>query len=294
MTFNCRPQFLLTTSACAAAAIFFLGAGAPAARADHLEKRFNVKSHPVVILHNPNGSISIHSWAKPVVQVLADHSSQQVSVDAAQKGNLVEVVTRLLAENVTPQDMRADYDLTVPEDSELQIHDDAGSVQVVSVFGDTNVDTATAGVVLQDMGGFLTVKTIGGSVECTRCNGHIEITSFSGSLRLLQGRSSSVSAHTTRGNILFDGQFIPNGTYSLNNYSGVIEVLFSSEDSFRVHATSLHGTVTNEATLIPSEPPHASRANPRFASGFMGDFNQGTARVELTSFDGTIHIRKRQ
>jgi DUF4097 and DUF4098 domain-containing protein YvlB len=294
MTFRTRPRLLLATCAGAAAAIFSLCIAAPAARADHIEKRFNVKSHPVVILHNPNGSVSIHSWSKPVVQVLADHSSQQVSVDLAQKDNVVEVVTRLLAENVTPQEMRADYDITVPEETELQIHDDAGSVQVVKVLGDTNVETATAGVVLQDMGGFLIVKTIGGSVECTRCDGRIDIASFSGSLRLLQGQSAHVSANTTRGNILFDGQFIPNGRYNLSNYSGVIEVLFSPEDSLRVHATSLHGSVTNEAKLILSEQPHTPRGMPRFGSGFTGDLNQGKAHLDLSSFDGTIHIRQRQ
>jgi DUF4097 and DUF4098 domain-containing protein YvlB len=274
------------------AAAFTAGAAAPAARAEHLEKRFNVKARPIVILHNPNGMVAIHSWTRPVVQVVADHASPEVDVDALQKDNFVEVETRLLAENVTPQDMRADYDITVPEDAQLQIHDDAGSVEVMQVLGDTAVDTATAGVVLQDMGGFISVKTIGGSVECTRCNGRVEISSFSGNVRLLQGQSANVKALTTRGNILYDGDFVASGTYYLKNYSGVIEVLFSPTDSFTVHATSMHGTVTNEAKLIP--PPHTPRANPRFASSMFGSVNQGSARVELVSFDGTIHIRKRQ
>jgi DUF4097 and DUF4098 domain-containing protein YvlB len=294
MIFRIRPHFYLTTSACAAVALLFLGAAAPAARADHLEKRFNVNAHPVVILHTFNGSINVRSWAKPVVQVVADPSSKQVSVDAVQKDDMVEVVTRLLAENVTPKDMDVEYVLTVPEDAELQIHDDAGFVQIVNVMGDTHVETVTAGVVLQDMGGYLTVSTTGGSVDCTRCNGHIEIRSFSGNLRLLQGQSSDVAASTTRGNILFDGQFIPNGRYNLSNFSGVIDVLFSPGDSLRVKAASYHGKVTNEAKLISSEQPHTARANPSFSSSIFGTFNQGKAHLELTSFDGTIHIRQRQ
>ena len=111
--------------------------------------------------------------------------------------------------------MRTDYDISVPEDAELQIHDDEGSVQVLNVGGDTAVDTATAGVALSDMGGYLSVETIGGSVDCTRCNGRVEIQSFSGNLQFFDGRSSCVRAQTTNGNILYSAALIPSGTYLL-------------------------------------------------------------------------------
>ena len=267
-----------------------LGVAAPA-EAHHLEKHFSVRPHPVIILHNPSGRITVKSWNKPEVQVIAEHSSDLVEVDALQKDNMVDLITHLLSENVSPDDLRADYDVTVPEDAELQIHNDTGSVAITKIFGDTAVDTATAGVALEDMAGYLTVKTIGGSVDCLRCTGRIEISSFSGNLRFVQDHSSSIRAQTSRGNILFDSEFLPNGTYWLKNYSGVIDVRFSSTDSFSLSASSLRGRVNNQASLIP--PDHPTHLTPRFGKGMFGSFNQGRARVELTSFDGTINIRKR-
>ena len=124
-----------------------------------------------------------------------------------------------------------------------------------------------------------------------RCAGRIEASSISGNFRLLDLRTYHVWAQTSSGNILFTGQFLPNGTYSLKNYSGVIEVRFSPGDSFDLSATSLKGKVNNEAKLTPSA--HQHHFMPRWGNALFGTFNEGRAKIEMTSFDGTINILKR-
>jgi hypothetical protein len=103
-------------------------------------------------------------------------------------------------------------------------------------------------------------------------------------------RSSYVRAQTSEGNILFNGSFLPNATYIMKNYSGVIEVRFSPGDSFDLSATSLKGKVHNEANLIPSSHRHFL---PKFGNALFGTFNSGRAKVDLSSFDGTINILKK-
>jgi hypothetical protein len=154
-----------------------------------------------------------------------------------------------------------------------------------------NVETVAAGVDLEDAAGYLSVKTVGGSFTCIRCTGRIEASSISGNFRLLDLRSYHVWAQTSSGNILFNGEFLPNGTYSLKNYSGVIELRFSPGDSFDLSATSLKGKVNNEAKLTPS--PHQRHFMPRWGNALFGTFNEGRAKIEMTSFDGTINILKR-
>jgi DUF4097 and DUF4098 domain-containing protein YvlB len=259
--------------------------------AHRLEKHFKVDVRPVVTIHNPDGMITVRAWTKPEVMVIANHASADVEVDAEQMGNRVDIITHLLAENVSPSNMRADYEVSVPEDAELQIHNDSGSVNVNSVMGDMNVETVAAGVELEDAAGYLTIKTVGGSFSCLRCAGRIEASSISGNFRLLDLRSYHVRAQTSTGNILFNGEFLPNGIYRLRNYSGVIEVRFAPADSFDLSATSLKGQVNTEAQLTP--PPH-HRIFPRFGNSLFGTYNAGRAKVELTSFDGTINILKRQ
>jgi DUF4097 and DUF4098 domain-containing protein YvlB len=265
--------------------------GAASASPDRLVRHFQVEARPVVTLHNPNGTVTVRAWTKREVMVTANRASDRVEVVAEQTGNRVDITTHQAFETVAPEDLRADYEISVPEDAELQIHDDSGAVTVNNVLGDMNVETVAAGVDLADAAGYLTVKTVGGSFQCVRCAGRLEVSSISGNFRFVDLRSYHVRAQTSTGNILFNGEFLPNGLYRLKNYSGVIEVRFSPADSFDLSATSLKGKVNNEAKLTP--PAHPDRSTSRFGNSLFGTFNEGRAKVELTSFDGTINIRKR-
>jgi DUF4097 and DUF4098 domain-containing protein YvlB len=258
---------------------------------DYIEKHFKVEAHPVITLHNPNGTVVVKAWTKPEVMVVATRASDQVEVDSTQTGNRVDIMTHPVSANAAPDGLRADFEIRVPEDAELQIHDDTGAVTVNSVLGDMNVETVGAGVDLADAAGYLTVKTIDGPFQCERCAGRIEVSSISGNFRLTDLRSYQVRAQTSKGNILFSGEFMPNGMYELKNYSGVIEVRFSPGDSFDLSATSLKGKVNNEAKLSP--PSHQQHFYSKFNNSLFGSFNAGRAKVELSSFDGTINILKR-
>jgi DUF4097 and DUF4098 domain-containing protein YvlB len=264
--------------------------GAGRASADRLERHFKVEAHPVVTIHNPHGAITVRAWTKSEVMVVSTRATPQVEVFVEQTGNRIDVLTHQVSGAATPQELRADYEISVPEDTELEIHDDSGDVNVSNVLGDMNVDTIAADVALQDAAGYLTIKTVGGSFQCLRCAGRLEVTSISGNFRLIDLHSYSVRAQTSTGNILFNGAFLPNATYRLKNYSGVIEVRFSPADSFDLSATSLKGKVHNEANLTPSSRRHIL---PRFGNALFGTFNSGRAKVELSSFDGTINILKR-
>jgi len=282
--------FSFSTARWALAAAVLLGGAAPAF-GHHLEKHFSVSAHPVITVHNLNGTITVKSWPKQEIMVSADHLSEKVEVDATQTGNLIELFTHILSENVSPAELRADYVISAPDDAELQIHDDSGAVAVTDVLGDMTVETIGAGVQLEDTAGHLTVKTVDGTFDCLRCAGRLDVRTISGNLRLIENRSSSIVAQTSTGNILFDGDFLSNGTYKLKNFSGTIEVRFSSANSFDLSATSLQGKVIDEAKLKP--PTHPTHKAPRYANSLFGTYNDGRAKVELSSLSGTITIRKR-
>jgi DUF4097 and DUF4098 domain-containing protein YvlB len=235
--------------------------------------------------------ITVKAWTKAEVMVISTPASDKVDVDAEQMGNRVDISTHAVSQDVSSDDLRADYQINVPEDAELQIHNDSGEVNVANVLGDMNVETIGAGVDLQDTAGYLTIKTVGGSFQCIRCAGQVEVSSISGSFKLVDLRSYHVHAQTSTGNILFDGQFLPNGTYRLKNYSGAIEVRFSPGDSFDLSAMSLRGIVNNQAALTPKA--HPQHFYSKFGNSLFGTFNAGRAKVELSSFDGTINILKR-
>jgi DUF4097 and DUF4098 domain-containing protein YvlB len=257
------------------------------------ERHFTVQGKPVVTVQNATGRIQVRAWDKQEVLILGQRGSTNVEVDTEQAGNRIEIATRVISGNANPDALRADYDISVPAESELQVRSDSGNVTVDSVHGDMSFDTVAADLALQDVEGYLVIKSIGGSTICTRCSGRLDATSISGDVKLLQPTMDNVRVQTSSGNIFFDGSFMNRGIYVLKNYSGTIEVRFSSTDSFDVRATSLYGNVINQAPVVPDR--HSMPA-PRsgLAKSLFGTMNDGHAKVELSSFNGTIKISKRE
>jgi DUF4097 and DUF4098 domain-containing protein YvlB len=257
------------------------------------EKHFTVDGKPIVILQDPSGSIQVKAWDKHEIMIVAQHASDKVEVDTEQVANRIEIETQVVGSNPTPDDLKTDLTVTVPTETELQVRTDSGNVTIDSVHGDMSFDTVAADLALQDVEGYLVIKTLGGSVICTRCAGRLDASSISGNVQLIQPAMDNVRVQTSSGNILFDGSFLSRGVYVLKNYSGTIEVRFSAGDSFDVSATSLYGNVINQAPVVPDR--HNLRA-PKYnmAQSLFGSVNEGHAKVELSSFSGTIKILKRE
>jgi DUF4097 and DUF4098 domain-containing protein YvlB len=268
-------------------------ASSAGAQTRRFERHFTVQGKPVVTVQNATGRIQVKAWDRQEVLIVGQRGSTNVEVDTEQVGNRIEIVTRAISGNPSPDARRADYDISVPVESELQVRSDSGNVTVDSVHGDMSFDTVASDLALQDVEGYVIVKSIGGSTICTRCAGRFDATSISGNFQLLQPTMDNVRVQTSSGNILFDGGFMNRGIYVLKNYSGTIEVRFSSTDSFDVRATSLYGNVINQAPVVPDR--HKMPA-PRsgLAKSLFGTMNDGRAKVELSSFNGTIKISKRE
>jgi hypothetical protein len=265
-----------------------------AAQTHRWDKRFVVDGKPVIILRNPNGRVHVKASDRNEVVVSAQYTGSRIVIEAEQADNRVEMITHLGGPQTTsPADLRADFEITVPIEAELQVRTDSGSVVVESVHGDMSFDTVAADVSLHDVQGILVIKSVGGSLVCTRCAGRLDATSISGNLSLLQPLLNHVRLQTSSGNIRFDGDFLSRGIYVMKNYSGSIDVRFSDRNSFDVRATSLYGLVVNQAPVV-SDTHRVAAPPPSMARSLVGSVNQGQARVELSSFNGTIRISKRE
>jgi len=272
--------------------VVVLGAAVPAS-AHRLERRFSVELRPVVTIRNFHGRIQVKSWQKPEVLVIANHASEKTEVDAMQAGNRVDIITHHLTENISPRELEANYEITVPEETELQVRTDSGFVIVERVAGDMTIDTVAADVNLTEVSGYLVIKTVGGSLVCLRCAGRIDFNSIAGNFDMTDPIAGMVRAQTSSGRIGFNGDFIHGGVYVLKTYSGPIDVRISESDSFELSATSINGKVDSPLKFRP--PSHERKPSAgRFSNSLFGTYNEGLARVELISFSGTIRIAKRE
>jgi hypothetical protein len=263
--------------------------------AQKIEKHFQVKGRPVVVIQNvANGRIEVKSAKDKEVIVTGSQSSDKISLDTEQAGDRIDITASVADPSAPPPELEENLQLTVPEETELQIKTQSGLIYIEQVMGDMNLQSVAGDVHLKEVSGYIIVKTTGGSLVCTQCAGKLEYSSISGSAQILQPALTNITLSTTTGNILFDGDFIRTGLYSMKSGRGLVEVRFSGNDSFDLNAQTATGTVDNRAEAFLKPDSHGFRhVTSKFTKGLFGTVGNGLAKVELSSYSGTIRILKR-
>src|ERR1700756_1731928 len=259
------------------------------------EKHFAVKGRPVVVLQNVgNGRIEVKSSKNSEVIVSATQASNKIGIDTEQADQRVDITATVLDSSAPAAELEANFQLTVPEETELQLRTQTGLVYVEQVMGDMTLQSVAGDVHLKEVSGYIVVRTTGGSLVCTQCAGKLDFSSVSGNAQVLQPGLTNVTLFTTSGNILFDGDFIRTGIYTMKSGKGTVEVHFSGNDSFDLKAQTATGTVDNRAEAYLKPDSHGvRRMASRFTKGLFGTVGSGLAKVELSSYSGTIRILKR-
>src|SRR5712672_161588 len=260
-----------------------------------IEKHFSVKGRPVVMIQNvANGRIEVKSWKNSEVVVSASQSSDKIGLDMEQADERIEITANILDPSAQQSDLTENIQLTVPEETELQIKTQTGLIYVEQVIGDMKLESIAGDVHLKEVSGYIIVHTTGGSFICTQCSGKLDFNTISGSAQILQPSLKNVNLITTTGNILFDGDFIRTGIYTMKSGRGLVEVRFSGSDSFDLNAQTSSGTVDNRAEAFLKPDTHGFRRSAsKYAKGLFGTVGNGLAKVELSSFSGTVRILKR-
>jgi DUF4097 and DUF4098 domain-containing protein YvlB len=276
------------------AALFLLQA--PQAQAtQRFEKHFAVKGHPVVCIHNiGNGRIEVKSSKNSEVIVAGTQASSKVSLVTESVGDRIDVSANVEDVSAQPAELEVNFQLTVPEETELELKTQTGLIYVEQVMGDMTLQSVAGDVHLKEVSGYIVVKTTNGSLVCSQCAGKLDFNSVSGSAQLLQPGFTNVTLFTTSGNILFDGDFIRTGIYTMRSGKGTVEVHFSGNDSFDLNAQTATGTVDNQAEAYLKPDSHGVKhIASKFTKGLFGTVGSGLAKVELSSYSGTIRILKR-
>ncbi len=259
------------------------------------EKHFAVKGRPVVSIQNvANGRIEVKSSKNPEVIVTGSQLSNKIGVESEQADNRIDVTATILDANAPAAELEENFSLVVPEETELQIRTQTGLIYVEQVMGDMKLESIAGDIHLKEVSGYIIVRSTGGSLVCTLCAGKLEFSSISGDAQILQPTLNNVNIMTTSGNILYDGDFFRTGLYTMRSGKGIVEVRFSSTDSFDLNAQTNLGTVDNRAEAFLKPDTHGIRhAYSKYAHGLFGSIGSGLAKVELSSFSGTIRILRR-
>jgi DUF4097 and DUF4098 domain-containing protein YvlB len=259
------------------------------------EKNIATTANPRVSISNLAGKVMVEGWDRQQVHVTYTIVSPKVAVDVDQiptqgAANKVHLTTYLVDRTAVVPDPVVDYIVQVPTGANLEIRDPQGTVKIFSVKGDTTVDSLGGAISVVDSAGHLSVRSVGGNIEVVRASGRVEAYSINGNLHFVNPSSTRLRGTTTSGTIVYEGDFAPGGDYVLSDYSGDITVLCPSSASFELDAKTVRGRLDNQFPLVPRGP---ARSLVPPGNSIFGTQGSGQATLEVTSFSGTIHVRRK-
>jgi hypothetical protein len=257
---------------------------------------FSVKPGTRLELNNFAGSIAVHTWAKNAVRVGADHSSRarvEVELSGTTLGIKIVHWRGILA--------TVDYELTVPKwmslelggvNTDISVENADGEVNAQSVQGEISVTGGSKLVTANSVEGEVRVSRASGKVECNSVNSDVRIEDSSGQIVassvngeiVLKGiDSDDVEASTVSGEVTYQGVIKDGGSYHFSTHNGDISIAVPDRANATVSVATYSGEFASAFPVKLDESRRGKRFN--FTLG------NGSARIELESFQGEIRLR---
>ena len=258
-----------------------------------LNKSFNTKSTPKLVVETFNGPITVTTGeesgvkAKVVktVQAATEEAAKEdlknVDVQMTQDGDTVHITAKSVGEHPLTN-RAAGVELQVPPGSTLDLHTSNGKVTITAPVGDAKVRTSNGKIELKGGKGKLELKTSNGSITADGSAGTLDLRTSNGAISV-KSTQASVTARTSNGAIHFTGA-LADGEHAFHTTNGSIHLSLPANAQFRVEGHTTHGKATSEFQFKDGDS--AKKTN---LKGMVGD--NPAATIKLHTSNGNIEIR---
>ncbi|HVB20803.1 MAG TPA: DUF4097 family beta strand repeat-containing protein [Ktedonobacteraceae bacterium] len=227
---------------------------------------FSVMEHPRLVLNNFSGTVTIRRGEQNIVTVAATKRASGVGVNTEkmqvqynQQGDTLNIATNAVWNFFQFGSRSFDFEITVPENSDIQVANGSGKIVIQDVSGDIRLKTGSGRIEANDLQGRIALKTGSGRVALTNISGQVTLATGSGRIDIGQSQLVGSSEFKTgSGGITFTGALDPRGSYRFLTGSGSIRLLLPPDASLNLKAKTGSGRVVNDfANTVPDPRPRA-------------------------------------
>jgi hypothetical protein len=278
--------------------------GGPETETPRTDQTVDVARGTQLVLSSQAGEATVRAWDRDAVRVQANHSPrEQVEVQTAD--NTVRVRARTASGTRGPAGL-VDYVITVPRWMPVSLSgtylattiEGAGAaVNVETVGGDITVKGGSGAVTLRSIEGVILVENASGKVQATTVNDSIRMAGVSGDVIaettngdvvVAGSKAANLEVSTVNGDVRFEGPTADKGVYRVTTHNGDIRVSLGAQANATVFVRTFGGDFSSDFPVTLPEGMSNRDGNKRFNFTLGG----GSARVELQSFQGDIHVSR--
>ncbi len=278
--------------------------GGPETEAPRTDQTVDVARGTQLVLSSQAGEATIRTWDRDAVRIQASHGARE-RIDVQTADNAVRVRARTASGSRGPAGL-IDYTITVPRWMPVSLSgtylaatiEGAGAeVNVETVGGDITVKGGTGAVTLRSIEGEILVENAAGKVQATTVNDSIELRGVSGDIIaettngdvvVAASKASSLEVSTVNGDVRFEGPTADKGLYRVTTHNGDIRVSLGAQANATVFVRTFGGDFSSDFPVTLPDGMSNRDGNKRFNFTLGG----GSARVELQSFQGDIHVAR--
>jgi DUF4097 and DUF4098 domain-containing protein YvlB len=243
---------------------------------------FPATQHLKLVINNDSGAIHIKSTSTGATSVQATEYAQGVGMDF---GNTDVTCTQnrgTLEVNASPKNSSfflgaegIDLDVAVPVATDIEVHTDAGSIQIDGTYGAVVAETSSGSIIANNVLGQMSLHTRSGPVSATNTQGPVTLKTQIGEITVRQAKLEGPSLiQTGKGSIFFSGNLGQGGQYNFEASGGAVDITLPASAAFRLSTTDGSGPLTNG-----------------FGSTRVGR-GESQAHVEVSTTGNPIIIRK--
>lgn len=186
-------------------------------------------------------------------------------------------------------------DIEVSDVAEARIESLSGDVEVSRVSKSLEVEKISGDISLRDSSGRVRLRSFSGQIEAVNIRRNEDSDFFiakaaSGEITLERITHARVEADSVSGDISYEGALARGGSYDFKTHSGSIGLTLPADSSFRLNAKVVaHGEIITD---FPVKTPGGTSGKETPQSRLAGTVGTGDAEVNLTSFNGTVQLKK--
>jgi len=284
--------------------VFALALAAPAMlRADYRsEKHFKLDPGGRLVLESSDGGVEVNGSPEAGATVIVTSSRDDVEKlfdfhFEESPGELRIVVRRHgWGSWGSPHGLRLRFDITVPEETTVEVKTGGGSVQASRIKRETELDTSGGSIKASDLGANLRAHTSGGSIDLEHVQGTARVDTSGGGIRAeylggaLEAKTSGGSidlrevkgdllAHTSGGSIRIEGA---GGRVEADTSGGGVRVAIDRSANLDLDASTSAGSVISDLPIQVSGTIGRSHV--------IGKLGSGGPLLRAHSSAGSIHI----
>lgn len=280
-----------------------------------------------VVVQNFSGDITVTGSAANEVRVDAtkvararDASEAKPALDATQvvieqQGDRVEIRVPVHKWKEHRWSVpTVNFTVVVPAASTIDIKSVSGDIGVSDVKGVVAAETVSGNITASALAGQASLKSVSGDVQvnASTVTGDVTFNSVSGDVTATALRARGVTASTVSGdialrdascdratvksmsgNVEVAGALNKSARYELKSHSGDVRVFVDGRTGFALDATTWSGALRSDLKLTGGTPDASESPGMRQRT-LQGVFGDGSARIEATSFSGSVTVSKQK